>query len=438
VKRLLFHSYFFPPIGGAGAQRPLAMARHLVEFGYHSVVITCDGATPDHWAPEDATLSGELPADLEVLRLPRASDPETSSPWRERGERWLRRPSPWQRWWIAESAKLGARAARDVDLVYCWMQPYDSAEAAALIAAGAQKPWVADLGDPWALDEMVVYPSGLHRRLELRRMGRVLDSAAAIVMSTPEAVRRLRHQLPGLAEKPVVAIPNGFDSTHFNSPVRPRADGKFRIVHTGYLHTRLGRQLRRSRRMQAFLGGSVSGLDILTRSHVYLIEAINLLLESDPSLHDILQLHLAGVLTADDQEVAARCPVAHLHGYVTHSQSIELIRTADLLFLPMQKLPEHVRATIVPGKTYEYLASGTPILAAVPDGDARDILEEAGGVSICPPDGVDEMAAALRTELDRFRRASGWPPRRSDVVDRFEYRRLAAALAEVFDSLTVA
>ncbi len=34
------------------------------------------------------------------------------------------------------------------------------------------------------------------------------------------------------------------------------------------------------------------------------------------------------------------------------------MRSADLLFLPMQNLPPGVRATIVPGKTYEYLASG--------------------------------------------------------------------------------
>src|SRR5206468_2661906 len=149
--------------------------------------------------------------------------------------------------------------------------------------------------------------------------------------------------------------------------------GKFRIVHTGYLHTALGEQHQRRRLVRSILGGGVPGLDILTRSHVYLVDAINELLSGEPELMGVIDLHLAGVMSEADRAVATRCPVT-IHGYVTHAASIELMRTADLLFLPMHNLPEGRRASIVPGKTYEYLASGTPMLAAVPDGDARDIL----------------------------------------------------------------
>ena len=100
----------------------------------------------------------------------------------------------------------------------------------------------------------------------------------------------------------------------------------------------------------------------------------------------------------------------------------------------MQNVPAGVRATIVPGKTYEYLASGTPILAAVPDGDARDILEQAGNSTLVRPDDVAGMSAAIRTELER--RRAGVPSRPPDpaVVERFEYRRLAADLAAAFDA----
>ena len=111
------------------------------------------------------------------------------------------------------------------------------------------------------------------------------------------------------------------------------------------------------------------------------------------------------------------------------------MRTADLLFLPMQNLPKGARATIVPGKTYEYLASGRPILAAVPDGDARDILEASGNAAICRPDDVDAMVEALAGQLERFRSGAAVPAPREDVVARFEYRRLAAALADVFDEV---
>jgi glycosyltransferase involved in cell wall biosynthesis len=431
--RLLFHSYHFPPIGGSGAQRPLQMVRCLEKLGYRSIVVTGGGATEDRWAPEDRTLVADIPPGLDVRRLEAASEPSGSSRWRGRAERWLFLRPGWSRWWIENSVNLGAQVSDDIDLVYVWMQPYDSAEAGAALSRRLGKPWVADLGDPWALDEMMVYPSRIHRRRDLARMGSLLGTASAIVMSTPEAVRRLLAAFPRLCDRPVVAIPNGFAAEDFEGARPGRSDGTYRIVHTGYLHTELGLQQRRSQPIRRALGGSVPGLDILTRSHVYLVKAVNLLLEGDPSLAGIVELHLAGVMTEADREVARRCPAATLHGYVTHAESIELMRSADLLFLPMQNLPLGVRATIVPGKTYEYLASGAPILAAVPDGDARDILQRAGNAILVRPDDVAGMSAAIRSELDRLR--AGAPPRTPDpaLVARFEYGRLAAELAAVFD-----
>jgi glycosyltransferase involved in cell wall biosynthesis len=282
---------------------------------------------------------------------------------------------------------------------------------------------------------MRVYPSTLHRWLDSRQMHAELATAAAIVMSTPEAAARLLQRFPSLADRPVVAIPNGFDAGTFAGSPVPRTDEAFRIVHTGYLHTELGLELRRSLPSRRFRGGSVRGLDILTRSHVMLVEALNLLLERRPDLHDVLELHLAGVLTDTDAAVAARTPVARLQGYVSHRESIDLVRSADLLFLPMQNLPLGTRATIVPGKTYEYLASGRPILAAVPDGDARDILAEAGTGILCRPDDVAAMAQAIESQVDRRLRSEPPPAPRPEVIARYEYRALARRLADVFDQV---
>jgi glycosyltransferase involved in cell wall biosynthesis len=434
-RRLLFHSYHFPPIGGSGAQRPLRMARFLHELGYEPLVVTGGGATSDRWAPEDETLLAEIPGGLEVLRLPAAGEPEGSSRWRGRAERWLFLRPQWSRWWIEDSTELGAGVTGDVDLIYVWMQPYDSAFAGAELSRRLGRPWVADLGDPWALDEMMVYPSALHRRRDLARMGAQLRTAAAIVMSTPEAVERLLTAFPDLRGRPVVAIPNGFAAEDFDGPRPRRDDGTFRIAHTGYLHTELGLQHRASLPVRRFLRGGVAGLDILTRSHVHLVEAINRLLARDPSLRETVELHLAGILTDADRSVAAGCPVVELHGYVTHGESVELMRSADLLFLPMQNLPPGVRATIVPGKTYEYLASGTPILGALPDGDARDILLEAGNSVVVRPDDVDGMVVALERQLAAFHAGAEPAAPRADVVARFEYRHLAERLAGVFDEV---
>jgi glycosyltransferase involved in cell wall biosynthesis len=282
---------------------------------------------------------------------------------------------------------------------------------------------------------MMVYPTRLHRRLELRRMRRALASADTVVMSTPEAVRRVRRAIPELDAKEVVAIPNGFDATDFEPPVEPRRDGAFRIVHTGYLHTELGLQQRRHPRLKRLLGGTAGGVDFLTRSHFFLLEAVERVLRERPDAASLLEVHLAGVASDADVAVASGSPVVRMPGYLPHDETLELLRTADLLFLPMHDLPDGVRAGIVPGKTYEYLGSGRPILAAVPEGDARDLLLEAGGACVCRPADVDGMAAAIAAELDRFR-ADG-PAAAPDpaVVGRYEYRELAGRLAGVFERL---
>lgn len=433
MTKVLFHSYNYPPIGGSGAQRPLKLSRHLRELGFDLAVVTGEGPTSDRWAPEDATLVSEIPPGVDVRRVPVPAD--SNARWRGRAERWLWRTSGWARAWIEGSVRAGIEAADDVDLVYVLMQPYASAEAGVRLSQALRRPWIADLGDPWALDEMMVYPSGLHRRRDLARMRSLLESASAIVMSTPEATRRLMAAFPDLGDRPIVAIPNGFAAEDFDEPVTPRADDAFRVVHTGYLHTELGMQHRSLRTLRERLGGSVPGLDILTRSHLHLVEAVNRLIAREPTLGSTLELHLAGVLTDADRAVAGRCPVSRLHGYVTHAVSLDLLRSADLIFLPMHNLPPGVRATIVPGKTYEYLASGVPILAAVPDGDARDLLALAGNAFLVRPDDVEGLVAGLEESFRRARAGLAVPRPAEELVARFEYRRLTEDLVRVFGAV---
>jgi glycosyltransferase involved in cell wall biosynthesis len=435
VKRVLFLTYHFPPIGGAGSQRPARMVRHLLERGYESVVVTAPGTTSSRWMPADETI--DVPAAVEVHRVP-GPEPRPSGGWRARAERWLGLPAPWTRWWRRGLVATGLAAGRDVDLVYCWMQPYESAAAATALARKLRVPLVTDLGDPWALDEMMVFPTGVHRRIALRSMRRHLRAASAVVMSTPEAARQVRRQFPELADRPVVAIPNGFERSDFTQPMRARRDGKFRIVHTGYLYAELGERHRRTLRLRRIVGGEPQPVDILTRSHVFLLEAVERLLEANPRLREVVEVHLAGVASEADRRVAERSSAVRLHGFLSHERTLELMRDADLLFLPMHDLHEGGRARVVPGKTYEYLAAGRPILAAVPDGDARDLLAESGAAALCRPADVDAVEAALRESLRRFERGEPVPAPRPEVIERFEYRRLASALADVFDRVAAA
>jgi glycosyltransferase involved in cell wall biosynthesis len=421
--RILFVAYHFPPVGGAGVQRNGKFAKYLPEFGYDSIVVTGPGLSDSRWTPEDGTLLGDVPRQTLIHRVLGEPSAELT-----RSERWLDRRTEWQRWWIDGILRAGRSFADEIDLIYVGMAPYESAEAAAQLARELGKPWVADLQDPWALDEMWIYPTGIHRRRDLNRMRSLLGTADAIVMNTRESMRKVLARCPELREKLMYVVPNGYDAADFAGEAQSRIDGKFVIAHTGYLHTALGRHHRKTARARRLLGGANGRVDILTRSHVFLLEAIDRLIAEQPSLEDVIELHLAGVTSPEDVE-AGRHPCVRFLGYVPHEQSVRLIRTADLLFLPLHDLPQGERLSIIPGKTYEYLASGTPILGAVPDGDARDLLASSGRVLLTRPSDSEAMADHLRAELGK--------PARPHVAGSdfpwLERRHLTSELAGLFD-----
>lgn len=434
VHRLLFISYHFPPIGGAGSQRPASLARNLPDLGYAASVVSGAGSELDRWTPRDLSLASRL-TELDVHRVP-GPDPAPSTGWPARLERWTGRASPWTRWWVEGATRTALSVADGTEsLVYTWSQPYECVEVGATLSRKLARPWVADLGDPWALDEVNIYPTGFHRRRDLARMHSLLAGAAAIVMSTPEAVARVRHAFPDFRDKPIIASPVGFDTRDFETPLPKPDNSVFRIVHTGYLHTEDGLRLRRQRRLRRALRGSYLPVDMLTRSHVYLLEAVERVVTADPTLDGKIEVHLVGALSAVDQEYANRSPAARTHGYVPHDETLKIMRSADLLFLPMHDIPRGERAGLVPGKTYEYLAARRPILAAVPEGDARDLLAEAGNASLCDPSDSAGMGRAISSEVERWRRGLPQQKPREEVVARYERRNQAKQIAELFDSV---
>jgi glycosyltransferase involved in cell wall biosynthesis len=430
---VLFLAYYFPPLGGGGVQRSLKFCKYLPQHGYAPIVVTGPPRQSFSWTPEDDRLLLGLPSDIEVARV-EGEAPPRSTGWPARKERWLRVQDPFSRWWVKGAIEVGNKIGANADVIYASMSPFETAFAAAELARRLRRPWIADLRDPWALDEWLVYPTGVHRRLELRTMRRALASASAIVMNTPEATRQLLRAFPEFRSRPVFTITNGFDAEDFDGPTRPRSDSSFRIVHAGYLHTATGRKHRRERIVRQVLGGSVRGLEILPRSHVFLVDAVESLVRGRPDLAVTIELQLAGLFSESDRSSSEGAVVRPL-GYLPHDETVALLRSADLLFLPMHDLPEGTRSTIVPGKTYEYLASGTPILAAIPDGDARDFLAAAGNAALCRPMDVACMAAAIGERVDA--KKHGTPPAEPDpaIVARFERRKLTSELAKAFDTV---
>jgi glycosyltransferase involved in cell wall biosynthesis len=260
-----------------------------------------------------------------------------------------------------------------------------------------------------------------------REMRRALATASAVIMAAPEAAERVKATMPELADR-VTAVPIGYEAADFVAPPAPRPAGTFRIVHTGSMHTDLGEHLRRTRTRRRVLGGTAPGLDIITRSHVFVAQAIERVIESDPGLR--IELHLAGELTPGDRAVCEGRDFIRTPGLLGHRETVALMRSADLLFLPMHDLPPGSRAGLIPYKTFEYLAAGRPILAAVPDGDVRDMLAPLRQATLVRPADVDGMAAAIRE------RAAAAPEPDFPPPAEYARERCVEQIAAVLDGVT--
>ena len=139
-----------------------------------------------------------------------------------------------------------------------------------------------------------------------------------------------------------------------------------------------------------------------------------------------------GRLSKADEQVISQSSVASCvssPGYVDHVRSAEYVRSADLLFLPLHERQDGKRASIVPGKAYEYLASGNPVLGALPAGDARDYLKAAGNVFLAEPSDVDALVEGINHHFEQWKEGAISYSRDSGALEAFERRTLTVKLA---------
>jgi len=435
--RVLIISYFFPPDGGPGTQRALKFARHLWRCGWTPTVLArAAPARRGRWDPEDATLLREIPGHVNVHRI---AAPTRAGDWARMlpaldGEETLA--------WAEAAYHEAARIIRDefTDAVLITMSPFDLAHLGRRLQAQTGTPVIYDLRDPWALDGWRVHRSRARAAVDADFMGRTLVGADGVIANCDDARRAMLDAFPGLDDGLVTTITNGYDEDDFGSAGAYRRDpGDFRLVHTGSLHARralsergiLGR-LRRFRRHTA------EAIDPSGRTLEHLLRAVHLLAQRRHPLAERLRIILAGVpddATRRQVATAGMMPRIEWTGYLPHTESVALVQGADALFLPLHDVAPGRTSLILPGKTFEYLASGRPVLGCLPDGDARRLVESSPRGYCARPCDAAGIASALSRLHDAWVEGRLDRPAPPAWIARFERRQLAAQLAEFLDRI---
>lgn len=433
MRKLLYIVYYFPPDGGGGTQRGLKFCKYLPEFGWMPTVLTrqCKGGRK--WSePEDRSLLEELPPEVRVIRV---GTENTDKRARWRG---YDMPRSLVEAFIREACRM--LAAEPFDAVFISMSPFALCSVGADIRKQFDVPVIYDLRDPWALDGWRDHPTVYHWYRDWMTMRRTLRGASGIVANTPESARVIKTQLNGAARPSLEMIPNGYDETDFFG-VRPREragqDRRFRLAHGGLLYSFLLYQNKTLfDALKSCLRYRPEPIVPAGRSEYFLYKAIRILRSESHPVAQSLQLIFMGATS----DAALRCAQdagmlsqVEFTGYLEHRALIQNIVDADALFLPLHGLPTNRRSLIIPGKTYEYLASGTPILGALPPGDARDLVVNCDRGYVADPCCPHSIADALRS-LYNEGTAKRDVPTNNDWLRRFERKELTRRLAAFLEA----
>ncbi|MFZ9914428.1 MAG: glycosyltransferase, partial [Phycisphaerales bacterium] len=292
---------------------------------------------------------------------------------------------------------------------------------------------VLDLRDPWALDGWMVHRHWLAFRRELAQMRRALAHADGVVANVPGARTAFERLAPREGRTPYAVVTNGWEELDFPKvePV-PRRDRLVMRMSGTFLSSDFAR-LTPMRRIVRCLRTSGEHIDGRGRSPYFLLRALRALRNAGHPAGSEIVLEVAGqadALTLSLIEESGMGDAVRMLGYLPHSESVSFIREADALVLPMHGLPRGDRARMVPGKLYEYLATGRPILGLVPNGDARDWIAEHPHSAIAEPCDERAVVDALTKLHDAWLAGRTVPSVRSARTGEFTRRKQAAKLAE--------
>jgi glycosyltransferase involved in cell wall biosynthesis len=323
-------------------------------------------------------------------------------------------------WWLFPDSYAGwsRRASRvverrlergDVDVLLT-SSPPDSVHGVGIRARRpARVRWFADFRDPWMGLELRTPPTAWHRARHERLEAEVLHRADRVIAASRTHAERLRERLTREDSDPgrVAHLPNGFEPAA-DAPAAGETEPSttFLLVYTG-------------------------NIALMPDVEVFL-EALHDLLARVPEARRRIRARLAGPYEtgyADRAVALGLTGIVEFAGPRPQAQARALQRRADvLLHWQPRRFP-----TMVPGKLYEYLDAGRPIVALLdPATEAAELVRAGGGVVIATGD-----RAALVEDLERRYRAwkQGEPvvTARPAWLDEHRRERLAARLAALLD-----
>ena len=233
----------------------------------------------------------------------------------------------------------------------------------------SQIPWVADIRDYWfSLPIEKVYPDGLMKNYSLRLKDKIQKQADEIIS--------VNNDIKKYYDRGEV-IMNGADRSVLEQWQKPCEVVKDKLT-IGLLGT----------------------FNYLVPVEP-LFKSVRNIIDSNKILETKIQIIHAGFVDAEFDKLIDKYMLNNIvfkRGYLERSGAIEALLPCDILYISVSKFDEY---NILPGRIFDYLVSGRPVLGVVPENsDIATLLDEYPyGTSITDYD-IKNIVAYLRTAFN--------------------------------------
>ncbi len=429
MKKVLFISYYWPPSGGSGVQRPLKFVKYLRDFGWEPIVFTVsNGEYPEL----DPSLAKEIPKGIKII-YSKIFEPYTyykkfvgqkkedkinpnfftqeKKGWKEKLAIWIRSNFfiPDARVaWVKPSIKKLTQYCKEnqVDVIITTGPPHSAHLIGLVVKENTGIPWIADFRDPWTnIDfysnlSLTQWADAKHRKLEKK----VLQNADKVLMVGETWGKELEE----IGKRSVTIISNGFDPDDFDQSIID-LDAKFSIVHLGM-----------------FSKG---------RNHEVLWKALSQLCNENQDFANDLELCFYGKYDISAVEYMNKYKLKNFtkfHSYIPHHEIVKVQKRAQVLFLSVNNTP-NVKG-IITGKIYEYLAVNRPILCiGDTTGDAAKVIQETKSGYISGFEDLETLKSNISQLYTQYKNPS--LAIKSNDIEKYSRKYLTGMLAQSLDSV---
>jgi hypothetical protein len=383
TKKILIITYYWPPAGGPGVQRWLKFAKYLPEFGWKPIIFTPENPS---YPLLDESLMKDVPENLEIIKTKIWEPYQLAEKLNKsnkkfkagqfdvgKNQSWKSKLSIWVRgnffipdarvFWVKPSVKFLEQYLKEnkIDVVVTSGPPHSLH----LIGLNLKKKlpnlkWIADFRDPWT--EISYYKhlkltknsDQKHRQLE----SDVFKNADITLATSYTDAENFRKNGAN-----AVCITNGFDETDASQTLQSSNSQTLKPSN--------------SQTLKKFTLSYIGVLEQL-RNPENLWKTLDNLVNTNPDFAENFTLKFAGRI--DDkilhsiENSGLKNHILNL-GYISHDKAISEMQTSDMLLIT--NFPNESSKGIIPGKIFEYLATGKQIISFGPnEADVSTILKE--------------------------------------------------------------